>query len=205
MGGPQGQDPLLQYSVVAVNAMNVTFANKITIGRILAVPFFIATVLYYSPQKDYLRFVALGIFLFAVISDGVDGYIARTQNQKTEAGAILDPLADKLLLISAFICLYKMSVLFDYVRFPIWLVVAVISRDVMLLLGAMIIQIIRGKLTIEPTLWGKATAFFEILCVFGILLQWPLSEAFWGPAFVLIIISGIDYIRKGIKILNGDI
>ncbi len=90
--------------------MSLTFANKITICRILAVPFFIATVLYYSPQRDHLRYAALGIFLFAVISDVIDGYIARTRHQKTRAGAILDPLADKLLLISATGCFDRLRV-----------------------------------------------------------------------------------------------
>ena len=83
--------------------MALTFANKITVCRIVAVPFLIATVLYYTPQNDYLRLVALGIFLFAVISDAVDGYVARHYRQRTKAGAVLDPVADKLLLISAFI------------------------------------------------------------------------------------------------------
>src|SRR3989338_7065868 len=86
---------------------SLSFANKVTIVRILTVPFFIATVLYYAPERDYLRLAALCIFLVAVISDVIDGYIARTWKEKTKAGAILDPLADKLLLISAFICLYK--------------------------------------------------------------------------------------------------
>src|SRR3989338_7116124 len=134
--------------------MALSFANKVTIGRILAVPFFTATVLYYIPEKDYLRYVAIGIFLAAVVSDIIDGYIARTRKQKTAAGAILDPLADKLLLISAFICLYKMGSLFGEVRFPLWLVLAVISRDVILLLGAIIIYIVQGRLSIVPTRWG---------------------------------------------------
>ena len=86
--------------------MALTFANKVTVGRILIVPFFIATVMYISPLHEYFRWVALGLFLVAVISDIIDGYIARTRGQKTKAGAILDPLADKILLISAFICLY---------------------------------------------------------------------------------------------------
>ncbi len=98
--------------------MSLTLANKVTIARIIAIPFFITTVLYYTAEKDYLRFWALGIFLVTVMTDFVDGYIARTWNQKTKAGAILDPLADKLLLISSFICLYKVGVLFDVVRFP---------------------------------------------------------------------------------------
>ncbi|MEK7097356.1 MAG: CDP-alcohol phosphatidyltransferase family protein, partial [Patescibacteria group bacterium] len=69
--------------------MPLTLANKITIARILAVLFFITVILYYSPQDDYLRYVALGIFLFAVISDVIDGYIARAHDQKTQIGAIL--------------------------------------------------------------------------------------------------------------------
>ncbi|OGW97888.1 MAG: hypothetical protein A2Z81_03735 [Omnitrophica WOR_2 bacterium GWA2_45_18] len=184
--------------------MPLTFANKITIVRIVLVPFFITTVLYYSPQKDYLRFVSLGIFMFAVISDIIDGYIARTRNQKTKAGAILDPLADKILLISAFICLYKVSVLFESVRFPIWLVVAVISRDAVLLLGAMIIHMVRGDIKIEPTLWGKASTFFQIFSVIGILLQWSFSPLIWCAAIILAAVSGIDYIRTGIKVLNNS-
>ena len=71
--------------------MPLTLANKLTIGRILAVPFFIATVVYYTPERDYLRYVALGIFCLAILTDVIDGYVARTQNQKTVAGAILDP------------------------------------------------------------------------------------------------------------------
>ena len=142
--------------------MSLTFANKITIGRILAVPFFIATVLYYSPQRDHLRYVALAIFLFAVISDVIDGYIARTRHQKTQAGAILDPLADKLLLISAFICLYKIGTHFPQDRFPIWFIVTVISRDAILLMGSMILYILHGDLSIEATRWGKVTTFFPV-------------------------------------------
>ncbi len=184
--------------------MALTFANKITICRILAVPFLIATVLYYTPQKDYLRWVALGIFLFAVISDAIDGYVARCYRQRTKAGAILDPVADKLLLISAFLCLYKVGTfLGDGIRFPIWLVVGVISRDVILLSGATIIRLFHGDFEVEPTVWGKATAFFQILCVLGIFLRWSWFNVLWYPTIVLTVISGVDYIRKGIKIINN--
>ena len=182
----------------------LTFANKITVGRILAVPFFIATTLYYVPQRDWLRYWALGIFLFAVISDVVDGYIARMRNQKTPAGAILDPLADKILLISAFLCSYRIGVYFEAVRFPMWLVVAVISRDVILIIGAMIIHLVHGKLQVDPTKWGKATTFFQVSCIIGFLLQWPLSKSIWYVTILLTLISGIGYIREGIKILNAN-
>lgn len=185
-----------------MNFRALGFANKVTIGRILAVPFFILTLLYYSPQREYLRYAALAIFLIAVISDVIDGYIARTRKQKTRAGAILDPLADKLLLISAFICLYTVDGLMGQVKFPLWLVLAVISRDVILLLGAMIIHLVQGQLTIVPTRWGKATTFFQIMSILGVLLQIESSYVFWAVAVVLTVISGIGYIGKGIRVLN---
>lgn len=184
--------------------MGLSFANKITVGRILAVPFFIVSALYYMPEREWLRYAALGIFLFAVISDVIDGYIARTRNQKTTAGAILDPLADKILLISAFLCSLKMGVYFESVRLPMWLVLAVISRDIILIIGAMIIHLVRGELHVDPTRWGKATTFFQVVCVLGFLLQWEFSIWVWPVTCVLTIISGVGYIKEGIKILNDN-
>lgn len=184
--------------------MALTFANKITICRILCVPFFIASVLYYNPQRQHLWYWAIGIFLFAVISDVIDGYIARTRQEKTKAGAILDPLADKILLITAFLCLYKIGIYFERVHFPIWLVVAVISRDVILLLGAMIIHLVHGDLPLQPTRWGKASTFFQISSILGFMFQWWFSPLIWYCTLILTIISGVDYIRQGIKVLNSN-
>ncbi len=184
--------------------MALTFANKITVCRIVAVPFLIVAVLYYTPAQDQLRFVALGIFSFAVISDMVDGYVARHYRQRTKAGAILDPVADKLLLISAFLCLYKVGdTIGGGMHFPIWLVVGVISRDVVLLAGAAIIRLFHGDFAVEPTIWGKATTFFQVVAVLGILLHVPWLSAVWMPTLLLTALSGIDYIRKGIKIINN--
>lgn len=184
--------------------MPLTLANRLTIVRLLIVPFFIVAVLYYSPQKDYLRFVALGIFLIAVSLDVLDGYFARKFGQETKAGAILDPLADKILLISAYICIYKVSVLFETVRFPIWLVVAVISRDVILLLGSMVIRLFNGDSDINPTIWGKLTVFFQVVAVVGILMQWQFFSIFWYIILAFVIISGIDYVLKGVRELNRE-
>lgn len=185
--------------------MALTFANKVTLCRILIVPFFIVTMLYYSLERDYLRFLALGIFLLAVVTDIIDGYIARVRHQKSQAGALLDPLADKLLLMSAFICLYKMRDALGEiggVMFPLWVVSIFISRDVILLLGSMIIYLVHHKLDIMPTKWGKATTFFQILCILGVLLQWQFSLVLWSAAVIVTVISGVGYIRKGIKVLN---
>jgi len=182
--------------------MALTFANKVTVGRILIVPFFIATVMYISPQHGYFRWLALALFMAAVISDIIDGYIARTRGQKTRAGAILDPLADKILLISAFICLYIKRSYFAGIHFPLWFVLAIISRDVILLLGSMIIQLSTGKLEIEANRSGKLTAFLQIVCVLGVLLQLTFTFVFWYVALVATFVSGIIYIKEGIKALN---
>ncbi len=182
--------------------MALSFANKVTIGRILAVPAFIWATLYYSPERPFFRQIALGIFLLAVITDIIDGYIARTRQQKTKAGAILDPLADKLLLISAFLCLFKIQSTLGDIRFPLWFILPIISRDIILLLGAMIIFLVHGDLNISPSRWGKATTFFQILCVIGLFLQWSFSFILWIITVSLTVISALGYLCDGIKVLN---
>src|SRR3989338_3083981 len=114
----------------------MNLANKISIVRILLIPFFMAAIIYYSPDKDFLRFVALGIYILGVISDALDGYIARTKSQKTVLGSYIDPIADKLLLVSAFICLsIQNSFPKDY-SLPPWVVLTVVSRDAIIVLGS---------------------------------------------------------------------
>ncbi|MBF0490262.1 MAG: CDP-alcohol phosphatidyltransferase family protein [Candidatus Omnitrophica bacterium] len=181
---------------------SLTLATKVTIGRILLVPFFISTVLYLSPNRLYLRWVALALFSIAVVSDVIDGYIARVYHQKSKAGAILDPLADKALLISAFLCLYARRGSFEEFAFPLWFVVAIISRDIILLIGAMIIQLVTGQLEIEPNRSGKTTAFLQVTCVLGMLLQWSFTKIFWYAAIVATLVSGVIYIKEGIKRIN---
>lgn len=177
----------------------MNFANKISTFRILSVPFFIASLIYYSPQRSYLRFVALGIFLLGVISDAVDGYIARKSQQYSKAGLVLDPLGDKLLLMSAFIflCLKTEFTL----RFPLWVALIVISRDVTILLGALVIYIVKQDINISPSRWGKLTTTFQMCSVIGVLLQLRFSPILWWWAVFFTLISGFDYVRRGFKIL----
>ena len=176
--------------------MNI--ANKISIFRILSVPFFISSLLYYSADRDYLRFVALGIFIVAVISDAVDGYIARKSQQQSKAGLILDPLGDKLLLMSAFICL---SFEKFPMKFPLWVTLIVISRDALILLGATVIYMVKQNINIFPTRWGKLTTTFQMSSVIGLLIQFKLSYILWWLAAFFTIISGIDYVKRGFKTL----
>ena len=176
----------------------MNFANKISTFRILTVPFFIASLVYYSPQRPYLRFIALLIFTLGVISDAVDGYIARKSKQQSKAGLILDPLGDKLLLMSAFICLY-----FDKfpISFPLWVILIVLSRDVLIILGAIVIYMVKQGVNIFPTKWGKLTTIFQMSSVIVVLLQLRIAPIFWWLAVIFTVISGVDYITRGFKTL----
>lgn len=178
----------------------MNFANKISTFRILIVPFFIASIIYYSPERDYLRFVSLVIFILAVLSDAIDGYIARKSKQQSPAGLILDPLGDKLLLMSAFICLAFEKFV---IKFPLWVTLIVISRDVLILLGAAVIYMVKQKINILPTRWGKLTTTFQMSAVIIVLMQVPIETAqiFWWLAVFFTVISGIDYIMRGFKTL----
>jgi cardiolipin synthase len=180
--------------------MNI--ANKISTFRILTVPFFIACLLYYSPERDYLRFLALFVFVLAVLSDAVDGYIARKRKQHSPAGLVLDPLADKVLLVSSFIFLYFID---TGIRFPLWVSLIVLSRDAIILLGIIAIFLVRQKLEIKPTIWGKLTTVFQMVSVICVLSRWEVSCIVWSTAIFFTLISGIDYIRRGFAILYGPV
>jgi CDP-diacylglycerol--glycerol-3-phosphate 3-phosphatidyltransferase len=182
----------------------MTFANKITLFRIISIPFFIACLLFYTPDKTYLKFLALGIFLLAIVSDVVDGYIARAHRQKTRAGAILDPLADKALLITAFIFIYLIGKTYFAVKLPLWVLLTVISRDVIILIGSGIILFTHHNIQIEPTWWGKLTTFFQMITIISLILELNFSWMIWTTASIFTAVSGIDYVRRGINILNLD-
>ncbi len=176
-------------------------ANFISLIRILSIPFFVGTLLYYTPQKDFLRIIAFFIFLFAMLTDVIDGFIARKIDKKSEIGAILDPLSDKLLLMSAFFCLYLLKSL--PLRIPLWFLILVVSRDLIILMGTGIMFLLGIRFKIVPTLWGKLTTFFQMLTVICVLLKFKFSFLVWYIASVFTIISGVDYIRKGLKLINN--
>lgn len=182
----------------------MTFANKITLFRIITIPFFVASLIFYSPQKEYLKYVALAIFLLAIVSDIIDGYIARTQRQKTRAGAILDPLADKALLLSAFIFIFHVSKVYFAYPLPLWLLLVVISRDIIILVGCGIILSTQHDTQIVPTRWGKLTTFFQMMTIVCIILELSISPIVWWCAAFFSVISGIDYARRGINMLNAS-
>ncbi|NQV04467.1 MAG: CDP-diacylglycerol--glycerol-3-phosphate 3-phosphatidyltransferase [Candidatus Omnitrophica bacterium] len=180
----------------------MNLANRITIFRILLIPFFIASLLYYSEAKPYLRLVALAIFAIAAFTDAIDGGIARSRGQITELGTILDPIADKLLISSAFISLSIIGSIPNELRIPAGVVLAVITRDIVIVLGALIIYFLKGNIAIKPSWLGKITTFLQMLAILMTLAVFKYNKFFIYPAVLFTVISGIDYIWRGSKQLN---
>jgi cardiolipin synthase (CMP-forming) len=172
-----------------MNSRILTVPNQLTFLRLAFLPFFIMAIHY----DRYM--LALGILLAAGISDGLDGLLARGLNQRTPLGAYLDPIADKLLMSSSYLILALHG------KIKWWLVILVMGRDVLLLVAAAVVLITAGYRPFPPSLYGKATTFFEILLIVLVLLLavWP-KHALWiarqlctylVAAFV--ILSGFHY------------
>ena len=153
----------------------MTTANKVTILRILLVPFFVVELIYYVQSGNEIhRLAAVLAFGVAAICDGVDGYIARRYNQVSELGKILDPLADKLLLVSAVVMLSLNNK--PYLRqIPLWLTGTIIGRDLLLGIGVVVVRMVVGDVTVHPRLTGKLATVFQMLMVTWILLLWDFN------------------------------
>lgn len=150
----------------------MTTANKVTILRIILVPFFVVELIYFVRTGDEVhRFAAVLAFAVAAICDGVDGYIARRYNQISELGKILDPLADKLLLVSSVVMLSLNNA--PYLRqIPLWLTGMIIGRDLLIGIGVVVVRLVVGNVTVYPRLTGKLATVFQMLMVSWILLRW---------------------------------
>lgn len=186
----------------------MTTANKITILRILLIPFFVVEILYYvKTGNEAHRAAGLVTFAVAAICDGVDGYIARRYNQYSELGAILDPLADKLLLVSGVVLLS-----FDHGpllgQIPLWLTGTIIGRDLLILAGMIVIQFTVGKVKVRPRIIGKIATVLQMAAVLWILLKWDAGQGapwiFWLTLTAAIGtgISGLLYVYDGVRQLS---
>lgn len=183
----------------------MTLANKISVGRLVLMPVFLVEMIYYVQTGNAAHWLA-SILLFAVaaISDGVDGYIARRYNQKSELGAFLDPLADKFLLVFSLVFLsLDNSPYFD--RLPLWLIGTVFTRDFMILIGVFVIYYTTGKVNVKPHFTGKVATVLQIATISWTLLKWPAAVMFW-LALAAAIFTGISfgiYLRAAIHQLSG--
>ncbi|HEY2994930.1 MAG TPA: CDP-diacylglycerol--glycerol-3-phosphate 3-phosphatidyltransferase [Methylomirabilota bacterium] len=171
-------------------------ANWLTVLRILLIPVFITLLVYKQ------RGPALAVFLAAALTDLLDGYVARHRGSQSRLGAFLDPMADKLLLMSSFVTLTWLRVL------PFWIAAVVISRDLILVIGALAIHMAGGRITPRPTRAGKLATFFQVVTVFfGVVTPfygWPagLKGVMWLAA-MFTIGSGLQYIVQGMRFLNA--
>ncbi|HOO77586.1 MAG TPA: CDP-alcohol phosphatidyltransferase family protein [bacterium] len=180
--------------------------NKITISRFFVPPLFIFALYAYcrSGHRGYY-WAALGVFLLASISDGLDGFLARSLGQQTRLGALLDPMADKFFLNTA---LAGMAVLnaVGYERFPVplWFAAVVLGRDLLLLAGAAAIKLRRRPLTVRPSWWGKSAAVGQMVAVVWVMLGFAHPEAIFYATAFLTVVSGLDYARSGAVQLGAD-
>lgn len=188
--------------------------NKITIGRLMAIPLILVLLLLYNHTGRGGYYIsALIIYFFSIVSDGVDGYLARSRNLQTRLGTLLDPLADKLLLDSMIVLLA--CGIRGMFRIPVWLVIIVLCRDGILFTIAICLykHWTQGNMKIKPNWWGKTSAVFLMVTVILSLLQpcyQPLKSLIEISVYItalLTIISGITYLSatfKGLHFLKSQ-
>ena len=189
--------PLLRTSEARFQLLPMNIPNSLTILRILLIPVYIGCMTYGAYG------LALLALLLAGITDGIDGLLARRWNQQTRLGMFLDPLADKLLLTSGFISLGALHLI------PLWVVILVVSRDVILLLGTAVTHLISIPIDVTPTIWGKGTTLFQLSYVFLVVfLTWlDVDLAMLIPLLVVMVgftlTSGFHYLHRGYRSTNA--
>ena len=194
----------------------VTTANKITLVRILMIPVFVTLAIYYgqSIQRgaplEWQRFAAIIVFLLAAASDGLDGYVARRYKQRSALGAILDPIADKGLLLSGIITLsitnWSQSDP-NYGKFPVWFPVLVITRDAVILVGAAILHYFIGnKMKVKPSWTGKVATVCQMCAIAWVMLQLRFLPLWFvvTVAGIFTAISGVIYFIEGVRQLQAE-
>ena len=171
-------------------------ANWLTVLRIVLIPVFVSLLVYRRPG------LALVVFAAAALTDLLDGYVARHRGIQSRLGAFLDPMADKLLLISSFVTLTWLKAL------PFWIAAVVISRDITLVVGALAIHMAGGRIYPRPTWAGKAATFFQVLTVLTGLagrflkVELGVTVVMWLAAGFTVV-SGLQYIVHGMRFLNA--
>jgi len=179
----------------------LTPANQLTLLRMLLIPAFVILVIY-----GHLGW-ALAVFVTAGVTDGLDGLLARWSGQNTRLGAWLDPMADKLLLVTTFVVLTLPWIPLTN-HLPLWLTVLVISRDIVIVGVVAIVNLAIGPRTFRPSMWGKVTtATFIVTSVVVMFYNWRRESSLVIAAFVwtslaLTVISSADYFFKLRRLIN---
>ena len=176
--------------------------NFLTLIRIVAIPFFLILL------ASHFYLDALVIFIIGALTDALDGAVARLTNQKTSLGAYLDPAADKLLVISSFVMLGMIEAI------PAWLVVLVVSRDIIILFGyGMLYFLVGDRPKVQPSFIGKLSTLFQLLTVGFVLvflhnpkfLNARLDEALIWVTSLTTVVSGLQYIYEGLVWLQNQV
>jgi len=176
--------------------------NKLTVLRVIMIPFFVVMLMLDGGMNQTYRYIAAAIFIIASFTDFLDGSIARKYNLVTNFGKFMDPLADKLLVCSALICLIELG------QLPAWMVLIIISRE-FIISGFRLVASDNG-VVIAASYWGKWKTVFQMISVILLIVNIPALSmvtniALW-IALALTVISLVDYIKKNIGILTeGDI
>ena len=194
---------------------NLSLPNRVTITRVLLIVPFVVLLLYQNkPGYDGLaRYLALAIFAIMALSDALDGYLARRTGQRSRLGYFLDPMADKLLMTAACILLAIEDTGVQGALLPRWVVVTIIGKDILWLVGVLILQFVTGPLTIRTSKLGRASTAAQLSMVLGILLfpdisllssavAYWLVRALWWAAAGLAIMTLADYTRIAVKHLS---
>ena len=172
--------------------------NKLPLLRVVLNPVFVVLLLLEGGQNDTLRIAALIVFCFASFTDFLDGQIARRNNLVTNFGKFMDPLADKLLVCSALICMIELG------QLPSWYVITVIARE-FIISGFRLVAADNG-IVIAASWWGKFKTTFQMLTVILLILNIPalhtVTLIIAGVAFVLTLVSLLDYIAKNYKVIT---
>ncbi|MCB1069078.1 MAG: CDP-alcohol phosphatidyltransferase family protein [Verrucomicrobia bacterium] len=185
----------------------LTLATRITLLRILGVPVFVVALVYYlislragEPVELY-RQLAAGIFILVAATDAVDGYIARKRNEITALGTFLDPIADKGLMIAALILLTRPNVPELSPHLPLWFTALVISRDVILIAGSVLLHLVTSQVKVKPHWTGKLATALQMLTILLVLLRASAEffEVCLLAAATFTAISGARYILDGLR------
>jgi len=184
----------------------MTVANQITLVRIVLIPVFVVFAVYYSVSvraaapEEWLRWAAVAVFVIAAVSDGLDGWIARRFNQRSALGVVLDPIADKGLLLAAIITLS----LYPWpVSLPLWFPVLVIARDVVILVGCGLLKFFTGDVEVRPSILGKIATTLQMAAVAWVLLQIPEQQWVVWAAGLFTLLSGLGYMWRGMHAMEG--
>ncbi len=182
----------------------MNLANRITITRIVLVPLFVASLLYLSPERPYLHLIGVLIFLSACVTDALDGWLARRRNEKTELGSYIDPIADKLLLLSGFLSLSWMPHLPEAMRMPAWVTLSVVSRDFLIVTGSVLLFFTTGELKPRPIFVGKITTVVQMATLLAALTGAPQPLCLFLNALTVFytVWSGVLYVHMGGQMLQ---